>query len=191
MGIPHSLDILLMSAFSRPAASKGWRGSSSSLAFSADIGYKAFTNHADIWYHLNARPFIAYPKNAVISKEGETDRIDHWVNKMWKIGGDVYANTEAKQNSSNENGRAEQVRMYLRNQNMRDKYFLSLYKKRGECEPKHGHIKDVVKFDIRRVRVESRRLYSLLNFVSYQLLVLTELQKQFMKTNSFGIFYLK
>lgn len=159
--------------------------------YSADTGYKVFTNHANIWYHLNARPVIAYPKNAVISKEGEIDRIDHWVNKMWKIGGDVYANTEAKLKILYENGRAEQVGMYLRNQNMRDKYFLSLYKKRGECEPKHGHIKDVVKFDIRRVRVESRRLYSLLNFVSYQLLVLTELQKQFMKTNSFGIFYLK
>lgn len=116
--------------------------------YSADTGYKAFKNHADIWYHLNARPVIDYPKNAVISKEGEIDRIDHWVNKMWKKGGDVYANTEAKLKFLYENGRADEVGMYLRNQNMRDKSFLNLYRKRGECKPKHGHIKDVVKFDI-------------------------------------------
>ena len=157
--------------------------------YSADTGYKAFTNHADIWYHLNARPVIAYPKNSVISKEGEIDRIDHWVNKMWKIGGDVRASTEAKLKFLYESGRSEQVGMYLRNQNMRDNSFLNLYKKRGECEPKHGHIKDVVRFDIRRVRVESRKLYSLLSFVSYQLLVLTEVQNGFVKRNSFGRFY--
>jgi hypothetical protein len=157
--------------------------------YSADTGYKAFTNHADIWYHLHARPVIAYPKNAVISNEGEIDRIDHWVNKMWKIGGDVHVSIESKLKFLYENERAEQVGMYLRNQNMRDSSFLSLYKKRGECEPKHGHIKDVVRFDIRRVRAESRKLYSLLSFVSYQLLVLTEVQNGFTKRNSFGRFY--
>lgn len=157
--------------------------------YSADTGYKAFTNHADIWYHLHARPVIAYPKNAVISTEGELDRIDHWVNKMWKIGGDVHASIESKLKFLYENERAEQVGMYLRNQNMRDRSFLSLYKKRGECEPKHGHIKDVVKFDIRRVRAESRKLYSLLSFIAYQLLVLTEVQNGFTKKNSFGRFY--
>ena len=157
--------------------------------YSADTGYKAFENHADIFYYLGARPIIAYPKNAVISKEGEIDRINHWVNKMWEIGGDVHANIEVKLKFLYENGRKEQVGMYLRNINMRDELFQNLYKKRGECEPKHGHIKDVVKFDIRRVRVESRKLYSLLSFVSYQLLVLTELKNEVTKRNSFGRFY--
>jgi transposase, IS4 family len=157
--------------------------------YSADTGYKAFDNHAYIWYRLDARPVIAYPKNAVISKEGEIDRIDHWVNKMWKIGGNIHASIEDKLKFLYENGRVEQVGMYLRNQNMRDSSFHVLYKKRGECEPKHGHIKDVVKFDIRRVRVESRKLYSLLSFVSYQLLVLAELQNEITKRNSFGRFY--
>ncbi len=77
---------------------------------------------------------------------------------------------------------------HVGNLNMRERLFHALYKKRGECEPKHGHIKDVVKFDIRRVR-ESRKLYSLLSFVSYQLLVLTEVQNEVMKRNSFGRFY--
>jgi len=157
--------------------------------YSADTGYKAFVNHAYIWYHFDARPVIAYPKNAVISKEGKIDRIDHWVNKMWEMGGDVHASIEDKLKFLYENGRLEQVGKYLRNQNMTDRLFNSLYKKRGECEPKHGHIKDVVKFDVRRVRVMSRKLYSLMSFVSYQLLVLTELQNEFTKRNSFGRFY--
>ncbi len=38
---------------------------------------------------------------------------------------------------------------------MRDESFYELYKKRGECESKHGHIKDVVKFDIRRIHASS------------------------------------
>ena len=157
--------------------------------YSADTGYKAFKNHADIWYHLNARPVIAYPKNAVISKEGEMDKIDHWVNKMWFLGGNILASTEEKLKFLYEIGMSKQVGMNLRNQNMRDESFYELYKKRGECESKHGHIKDVVKFDIRRIRVESRKLYSLLNFVAYQLLVLTEIQNGFEKRNSFGSFY--
>ena len=64
-------------------------------------------------------------------------------------------------------GRREQVGMYLRNQNIVDKLFQDLYKNRAECEKIHGHIKQVVKFDIRSTRNESKKLYSLLNFVAY------------------------
>ena len=57
--------------------------------------------------------------------------------------------------------------MYLRNQNIRDKAFDDQYKKRAEYEKIHGHIKGTVKFDIRRVRNQSRKLYSLLSFIAY------------------------
>jgi hypothetical protein len=157
--------------------------------YSADGSYDSFCNHADIWHHLNAKPVISYSSNAVINKEGEVNRIDHWVNKMWKIGGDVHAKMEEKLAFLYKNGRPEQVGMYLRNQNIQDDLFRSLYKKRGECEPKHGHIKEVVKFDIRRIRSGSRELYTLLNFVAYQFLVLTELQNKLKSRNSFGRFY--
>jgi hypothetical protein len=63
---------------------------------------------------------------------------------------------------------------------------MELYKKRGECEKVHGHMKDTMNFDVRRIRVESSALYSLLNFVSYQLLVFTELQNKVKLRNSFG-----
>jgi hypothetical protein len=116
--------------------------------YSADGGYDSFRSYADIWYHLNAKPVISYSSNAVINKDGEVDRIDYWVNKMWKSGGDVHAKMEDKLKFLYERGRSEQVGMYFRNQNILDNLFRILYKNREECEPKHGHIKEVVIFDI-------------------------------------------
>ncbi len=157
--------------------------------YSADGGYDSFLNHADIWYHLNARPIISYSSNAVIKKEGEIERIDHWVNKMWKEGGDIHAKIEDKLRFLYKKGRHEKVGMYLRNQNIRDNSFMTFYKKRGECEPTHRHMKNTLKFEIRKVRVESRGLYSLLSFVAYQFLTLTELQNCLQEKNSFGRFF--
>ncbi len=154
--------------------------------YAADGAYDSFQNNADIWYHLNAKPIISYSCDAVLHKEGEVERIDHWVNKMWKLGGEVHTKIENKLKFLYENGRQEQVGMYLRNQNILDELFWELYKKRVECEKVHGHMKDTMNFDVRRIRVESRALYSLLNFVSYQLLVLTELQNKVKLRNSFG-----
>jgi len=157
--------------------------------YSADGGYDSFRNHADIWYHLNAKPIISYSSNAVINKEGEIVRIDHWVNKLWEMGGDIHVKIEDKLRFLYENGRPEQIGMYLRNQNILDNLFMILYKKRAECEKTHAHVKNTVKFDIRRVRMEGRELYSLVSFVAYQLLVLTELQNGVKTRNSFGKFF--
>jgi len=158
-------------------------------SYSADGGYDSFINHSEIWYHLNAKPIISYASNAVISPEGEEERIDYWVNKKWKFGGDVNAPMEDKLKFLYEIGRIKQVGKYLRNQNILDKSFQAQYKKRAECEKIHGHIKQVVKFDIRRTRDGSKKLYSLLNFIAYQLLVLTELQNMVENRNSFGKYF--
>lgn len=157
--------------------------------YSADGGYDSFLNHSDIWYHLNAKPIISYASNAVINQEGEDERINHWVNKKWKIGGDIQASMENKLKFLYEIGRREQVGMYLRNQNIKDETFDDQYKMRAECEKIHGHIKGTVKFDIRRVRNQSRKLYSLLSFIAYQLLVLTEMQNKVESKNSFGRYF--
>ncbi len=50
-------------------------------------------------------------------------------------------------------------------------------------------MKGTVKFDIRTVMNGSRELYSKLNFVAYQLLVLTELQNKVEGSNLFGSFF--
>jgi len=157
--------------------------------YSADGGYDSFLNHSDIWYHLNAKPIISYASDAVINKEGEEERINHWVNKNWKLGGDIHAPMDNKLKFLYEIGRREQVGMYLRNQNIRDESFEEQYKKRAECEKTHGHIKGTVKFDIRRIRNVSRKLYSLLSFVAYQLMVLIELQNKIGEKNSFGRYF--
>jgi hypothetical protein len=41
----------------------------------------------------------------------------------------------------------------------------------------HAHIKDTVTFDVRRIRFRNKELYALVNFVLYQLLLLTNIQK--------------
>ncbi len=66
------------------------------------------------------------------------------VNKKWKIGGDVHVPMENKLKFLYENGREEQVAMYLRNQNISDDSFDEQYKKRVECEMIHRHIKSTL-----------------------------------------------
>jgi hypothetical protein len=153
--------------------------------FRLDGGYDSFENHADIWYKLKAKPLISLPVDAVINEEGELHRIDHWANKMWKLGGSRHMKIDDKLRFLYENGRQEQVGMYLRNQNLKDKTFPDSCKLRQECERIHGHIKNTVKFDVRRTREESRELYSMFNFVAYQLLLLTNLQNGIKPANAF------
>lgn len=153
--------------------------------FLLDGGYDSFLNHADIWYKLKAKPLICLAKDAVINKGGGPGRIDHRVNKMWKLGGSRHMKIDKKLKFLYENGRKEQVGMYLRNQNLKDISFPDSYKLRSECEMIHAHIKNTVKFDVRRVRKEGRELYSKINLVTYQLLLLTNLQNHNKSSNSF------
>ncbi|CAD6492870.1 MAG: hypothetical protein CHKLHMKO_00360 [Candidatus Argoarchaeum ethanivorans] len=179
-----------------------------------DGSYDSFLNHADIWYKLKAEPLISLPVDAVINKEGELGRINHWMNRLWKLGGSKCMKIGEKLKFLYENGRQEQVGRYLRNQNLEDKTFPDLCKLRSECERIHWHIKklhtscteiiyqisvaiergtfilsrtlkNTVKFDVRRVRNESRELYSKINLVIYQLLLLTNLQNHIKPANSF------
>ena len=151
-----------------------------------DGGYDSFENHADIWYNLNAKPLISLPENAVINEEGEVERLGHWANKMWKLGGSKYMKINDMLRFLYENGRIEQVGMHLRNQNLKDNNSPDSHNLRKECERIHGHIKNTVKFDVRRIKEESKELYSIINFVVYQLLLLTNLQNQVKSTHSFG-----
>ncbi len=153
--------------------------------YSLDGSYDSFQNHADIWYQLNAAPLISLGTDAVINEEGEIERIDHWANKMWKLGGSRHMKIDDKLRFLYKNGRQEQVGMYLRNQNLKNKTFPDSCKLRKECERIHGHIKNTVKFDVRRIREESKELYSKFSFVAYQLLLLTNLQNGIKPANAF------
>jgi hypothetical protein len=151
-----------------------------------DGGYDSFKNHADIWYHLSAHPYIDLRFGSVLHEEANMDRIDHWVNKLWKEGGSIHMEFDEKLRFLYEHGREEQVGMYLRDVNLCNPYFNETYRKRGGCERTHEHIKDIVKFDVRRVPDKSKYLYTLVNFVSYQLLILTNLQNGIKPANQFG-----
>ena len=51
----------------------------------------SFQTHADIHQVLRVKLYIDFRDNAVINEEGEEERIDHRVNKLWKKGGSVHA----------------------------------------------------------------------------------------------------
>jgi hypothetical protein len=61
--------------------------------------------------------------NAVINEDGTIERIDHWVNKMWKKGGNIHDSIDDKLFFLFNNGREKQVGMYLRNQNLLNSNF--------------------------------------------------------------------
>lgn len=142
----------------------------------ADAGYDSYETYSQIWYELGAHPYIDWRENAVVNPEGTIERIDHWVNKGWKNGGDIHASIEKKLRFLYESGRKGQVGMFFRNQNLNDPIFEEKYKIRGECEKTHNNIKSIVKFDVRKIRVESKEFNIIMNFVSYQLLILAGLQ---------------
>jgi hypothetical protein len=154
-----------------------------------DGAYDSFRNHADIWYHLSAIPKIYCGENAVINPEGSLERIDHWVNKMWKLGGSIHMSLEEKLRFLYEHGREDQVGAYFRNQNLEDVTFDVSYQNRKECERINGHIKETVKFDVRGVPNPSKELYTKLSFVAYQMLLLTNIQNDVTPENSFGKFF--
>ena len=99
--------------------------------YSADEGYDSFLNHSEIRYNLNAKPMISYASDAVINQEYEEEIINHWINKKWKLGGDIHAQMKNKLIFLYKIGREEQVGMYLRNQNTRDESFDEQYKKKS------------------------------------------------------------
>ena len=76
--------------------------------------------------------------------------------------------------------------MFLRNQNLTDPSFEEVYQIRGDCEKTHNHIKSIVKFDVRKIREESKEFNILMNFVSYQLLILARLQNGLSPTHGFS-----
>jgi hypothetical protein len=155
----------------------------------ADAGYDAFQIHADIHHFLHAKPFIQCRDTAVVQEEGTEVRIDHWVNKMWKMGGSLTATLRQKLEFLYSNGRQQQVGMYLRNQNVADSQFSEVYAKREDCERTHNHIKSIMKLDVRRVRNESKRLYVLANFVVYQILLLGHLQNNISPVQQLAHYY--
>jgi hypothetical protein len=152
-------------------------------SYALDSGYNSFENHADIWYHLKVAPTIPPKCNAVINREGTIERINHWVNKLWKKGSSIHMPLAKKLQFLYENGRKEQVGMYLRNQTLMDEKFEEMKKTRQPIEISNGHIKGRVIFDVRKIQKGSMELYSVLRFVAYQFMILANLQNKIQKIN--------
>ncbi|HDL16157.1 MAG TPA: IS4/IS5 family transposase, partial [Euryarchaeota archaeon] len=154
-----------------------------------DSGYDSYVNHADIWYHLGATPRIYNRENAAINNEGTVERIDHWVNKKWKEGGNIHMPLMDKLRFLYKHGKAEQVGAYFRNQSLQDDNFGKSYKERSECERINDYIKDTVKFNVKGIPNDSKELYSKLSFVAYQMMILNNIQNGIEPVNSFARYF--
>jgi hypothetical protein len=143
----------------------------------ADGGYDSFDVHAYLWYKFKIIPLITFRENAVFNLEGTEMRINHWINKFWKEGGDVGAPLEKKLEFLCEHGREEQVGAYVRNQNLLNPNFEKESELRGSCERTHAHMKATCDFTVKGIRNESKKLYMIKRFVSYQFILFTNIMR--------------
>lgn len=146
-------------------------------AVKLDAGYDSYYNHAAIWKILKVQPLIDLCADAVIQYEGTEGRINHWVNKMWKKGGDIQAEMAAKLHFLYDNGREIQVGKYLRNMNLLNPDFKLAYKSRSDCERTHSHMKRMFTFNVKWIQQRSREFYMCANFVAYQIVLIANLMK--------------
>ncbi|GCC10297.1 hypothetical protein IPdc08_00320 [archaeon] len=86
-------------------------------------------------------------------------------------------------------GKAEQVGAYFRNQNLLDDNFGESYKERSECERINDYIKDTVKFNVKGIPNDSKELYNKLSFVTYQIMILNNIQNGIEPVNSFARYF--
>lgn len=61
-----------------------------------DAGYDSFLIHASFWKIFKVKPLIEQRENKKINFEGTDERIDHWVNKLWKKGGNIRDSIDKK-----------------------------------------------------------------------------------------------
>ncbi len=113
--------------------------------------------------------------------EGTIERINHWVNKMWKKGGSINMPIAEKLELLYENGRRKQVGMYLRNKMLMHEKFEENIKTRQPIERSNRHIKGRVTFDVRKIQKNRRELYSIVRFVACQFMALANLQNNIEK----------
>lgn len=142
-----------------------------------DAGYDSYRNHAALWKILKVQPLIDQNADAVIQYEGTEERIDHWVNKLWKKGGNIHAGISAKLHFLYDNGREMQVGKYLRNKNLLDPNFKSAYKSRSDCERTHSHMKRMFTFTVKWIQQRSKEFYMCANFVAYQIVLIANLMR--------------
>jgi hypothetical protein len=152
-----------------------------------DAGYDSFRLHALSYELLGATPMIQVRYDAVFAPEASEEAIRRKVNKLWKIGGNECRTLEEMLRSLLKHGYRELVGKYLRNQSLLNREEVQAAQGRREaCERKHAHLKNTVKFDVRGYRKDSRALYVMMNFLTFQLMTLAHFQNNFPNTTSFA-----
>lgn len=150
-----------------------------------DKGYDSWEMHTRVFEKLDSQPVIQLRSTAIINKNATEEQIQKWTNKSWKVGGAKCRTMKEKLRFLVETRKRDIVGQYLRNQNIMNKEAVKeIYSKRNECERKHAHIKKIVKFDVKGYRKESKKLYSIMHFITFQLMNLAQLQNHFQNATS-------
>ena len=152
-----------------------------------DGGYDSFEMHTRIFEKLGATPIIGLRYDAVLSKTAAEKSILELINKFWKRGSGDCKSFKDKLLFLAKTNKREIVGQYLRNQTIKNLEKVNeILKGRGVCERKHAHIKAIVKFDVVGYKKYSRNLYSMVNFITFQLMSLAHLQNGFQNKTSFA-----
>ena len=162
----------------------------------ADGGYDNVLMYADIYANFGIIPAIRMRENSVFNPDGSRMNIKKTVNKLWKRGGDMKKPVEEQitylyslQTRGKEKPEKfkELAGAYLRNQAFINyDNVLSRLNERGLCERRHAQFKNVMKFNVKGYREESRKLYIFLDFIAIQCMFLTYLQNHSQNTNLAG-----
>ena len=148
-----------------------------------DAGYDSLELHTLIFEKLHA-PLIQLRSDAQLSQLGSEKTIIKQINTFWRKGGNTQMSLTEKLVFLCKNGKREMVGAYLRNQTiLHGREVKDAMKRRGTCERKHAHLKKTVKFDVVHCKKNNRALSAIMNFITFQLLMLANLQNRFQNMN--------
>ena len=149
-----------------------------------DAGYDSLELHTLIFEKLHAKPIIQLRSDAQLSPLGSEKTITKQINTFWRKGGNAQMSLTEKLVFLCKNGKREMVGAYLRNQTiLHGREVKDAMKRRGTCERKHAHLKKTVKFDVVHCKKNNRALSAIMNFITFQLLMLAHLQNGFQNMN--------
>jgi len=142
-----------------------------------DGGYDSYDMRTICYENLGVNPIIHLRNGSVVRKEASEENIYKVKNRKWKEGGADCTTLKETLMFLSTTDKRHLVGKYLRNQSIDTKEtWEGIYQERGDCERKHAQIKNVVKFDVLGYRKESQSLYVKLHFLTFQLMMLGQLE---------------
>lgn len=140
-------------------------------------GYDSHEMRTVCYENLGLNPTIHLRNGSVFRKEASEENIFKIKNRKWKEGGADCTTLKETLLFLAKNEKRDLVGKYLRNQSiLTQEIWEESYRERSDCERKHAQIKNTVKFDVLGYRKESRSLHVKFHFLTFQLMMLGQLE---------------